>query len=145
MVKFVKRYSLDAYTKSWPHVPFFTLQAFYWLFYGREHCKSLHSMTSVCLWPAQIVRSSHCANYTRQDTSRINIVTPWKPRKIFAKIYGRTLNFVHRFDLVSINWRLRRGLTGPSTIIKCIQLEYVQGLRTRNWITWNIKINKGLA
>lgn len=31
-------------TKSLLDVSFFTLCRFYWLFYGREHCKSLHSV-----------------------------------------------------------------------------------------------------
>lgn len=35
------------HTKSPPHVRFFTLRRFYWLFYGREHCKSLHPVSAV--------------------------------------------------------------------------------------------------
>lgn len=68
-------------TKSLPHVRFFTLRRFYWLFYGREHCKSLHpASTALCEVAPLGARSTNYA-------SRKVLFA-----RIFVSEYGRSVS-----------------------------------------------------
>lgn len=56
-------------TKSLPHVRFFTLRRFYWLFYDREHCKSLHPAPTALPAPWREVAplGAHNVNYASRE------------------------------------------------------------------------------